>query len=357
MQVYLIGYIIACTFAWLSLDVRTSENVKRWMFSFFSIALLIFCASRGIIDRDHQNYLNIYRYVVEGSGYLIEPTYYLISNISNWIIGGPLLVFVLYAIIGLNLKVYTIKKYSILPLVSLLVYFSNYYFLHEMTQMRAGISIGFALIAINSWLNGNKSSYYFFLFISFLFHYSALIFLIIPFMPKGKISKKEILTYTILISFVYVLFIINFGFAKIFSYIPIGFVQEKFHIYNERAAAGEVQSINAFSVMQMIKLTVAYCVYIFAPKDSHESKFFNVMLRFYIFSAICWVMFFDIPVFAVRLSDIFGISEIFIIPYLIYLSRKRFVGLTIITMITSMIFFINVYHNELLLPYVPFWAE
>ena len=357
MQYYLFGYLIICTLTWFSVDVRSSSNLRNAAFTVIGIGFIFFCGSRGVIDRDHQSYLNIYGYIVHGAGYLIEPTYYFFSYLSRWLTGGPLLIFILYSLAGVGFKLYAIKKYSIIPLVSLLVYFSNYYFLHEMTQIRIGVSIGLALIAINRWLNGHKNSATFILIVSFLFHYSALIFIIVPFLPKGKVKNSEFILYATIIAISYILYITSFGFAKIFSYIPIGYIQEKFSIYNQKTSMGEVDAINVFSVMQIIKLFVIITVYKFVPRSYCNSLFFNLMFRFYIYSAICWVIFFDIPVFAVRLSDIFGIAEIFIFPYLFYVSGKRLFGLVLITVLTSVIFYINIYHNQLLLPYNLFWLE
>ncbi|WP_455816281.1 EpsG family protein [Pseudomonas cerasi] len=357
MSIYLAGYLAICFFSWLSLDFSVSNNVRRWIF--FSVATLLFyfCASRGVIDRDHQSYLNIYNHITAGVDILIEPTYYFFSYLSLWLVGGPQLIFIIYALAGLTLKAYSINKHSICPLISLLVYFSNYYFLHEMTQIRVGVSVALALLGITNWLAGNKKIFFIIISLSLLFHYSALIFFIIPLVSKRRVHKNEMLIYTLIIVFLYFLYIVNFGFARIFSYIPISYVQEKFSIYYEKTRMGEVDAVNAFSVMQLIRLTVIYLVYAFRPKECDEDKFFNIMLRLYIYSAICWVMFFDIPVFAVRLSEILGIAEIFIIPYIVYVSRNKCIGLIMISLITAMLFFVNIYYSKLLLPYVPFWSE
>ncbi|MDW8847216.1 EpsG family protein [Erwinia sp. MMLR14_017] len=355
MEIYAIGYFLFYFFALISVDKNSKASTNKVIFSVSFFILLIFCALRGIIDRDHQNYLTIYGYIVHGDGYLIEPSYYFFSLLSDFLTSGPILLFVLYAIIGLGFKFYTFRTYSIFPVISVLVYYSNYYFLHEMTQIRIGVSIAIAIIAINNWLNGNKKFFFILLFISCLFHYSALIFLIIPFMPKRRINAKEMAAYAFVILISYIMFILHFGFATAFSYIPIGYVQEKFAIYSQKAEMGEVQAINVFSVMQLIKIINIILMYFFVAKKHDDSKFFNLMLRFYIFSTICWVVFFDIPVFAVRLSDLFGISEIFILPYLLYVSKNKYIGVFLLTLFTGMVFYINIFHNILLEPYVTFF--
>lgn len=355
MNLYLIGFVMVFLSALISVDRNFSSNLKDVIFYFLLLPLLIFCALRGNIDRDHQNYINIYYYIVNNVNYLIEPSFYFLSYISKWLSDGPILLFVMYALLAVPLKLYTLKKYSILPIISIFVYFCNYYFLHEMTQVRVGVSVALAVIGITFWIKKEKSLFCFFIFLAFLFHYSALVFLVVPFLPSRRVTRKELLVYFLILCISYILYFSNFGLARIFSYIPIGFVQEKFTAYQLKAEMGDVSAVNVFNVMQILKILVVFLVYFFVPKSYHNNDFFNVMFRFYIFSCVSLVALFDIPAFSIRMSELFGFSEVFILPYLMYVSRKKLVGLTLITAACSVIFYINIYHNQLLLPFDTFW--
>lgn len=355
MITYFIGYIVTYLSALVSLDKHATPKVQKVILTTVFCVLFLFCALRGDIDRDHQNYINISRYIVNGVNYLIEPSFYLFTYISEWASGGPVLIFIMYAMLAIILKFHIIKKYSLFPLISLLIYFCNYYFLHEMTQVRIGVSIAFAIISLYYWTVGVKRYYYIYLFIAFLFHYSSLVFLIVHFLPNKKIKNKELIIYFAVIAASYVLYFLHLGMASLFSYIPIGFVQEKFSSYSQKLELGNVVAVNVFSSMQLIKLFVITVISIYIPESIKKNNFFNLMFRFYIYSCICWVLFFDIPVFAIRLSELFGFAEIFILPCLILLSRNKMVGLVLITVLSVFIFYVNIFHNQLVLPYNVFW--
>lgn len=355
MELYLTGFIVTYLCALISLDKYLPEKIGKYLSVFLFFSLLVFCSMRGGIDRDHQSYINIYGYILNGTNYLIEPTFYFFTYISHFFLESSLLLFLLYAFIACSLKFYIFRKYCIFPVVSILVYYCNYYFLHEMTQIRVGVSIALAIIGINFWVQGYKKYFWPFLFLSFLFHFSALVFLIVPFVPLRRIRNKELLVYLTIILISYFLFFVKFGLAKFFSYIPIGFVQEKFIAYSQKASLGNVEAVNVFSSLQLIKISVIFLVHFFVPRNLKNNSFFNIMFRFYIYSCICWVMFFDIPAFAIRLSELFGFAEVFILPYLLFVSRKKIVGVLILSIICFFVFYVSIYHNQLLLPYQVFW--
>lgn len=67
-------------FSILTLSLPTFYSLHKTKLSnviYFAISILLimFAAFRGDIDRDHQNYINIYGYILNGQLYLIEPTF------------------------------------------------------------------------------------------------------------------------------------------------------------------------------------------------------------------------------------------------------------------------------------------
>lgn len=355
MIIYIFGYMILLGMLLVSVDRRCPVYLSRLMFSFMCVTLLVFCALRGDIDPDHHSYLNIYGYITQGQTYLIEPAFYFFTWLSYYLINSPALIFIGFAFISLTVKHELLRKYSLYPLLSLLIYYCNYYILHDMTQIRIGVAIGIAFAAIVCWFSNRRYTYYLLIFISFLFHYSALMFLIVPFLPKGRVKNKELLIYIFVLVFAYVLYAMKFGLASVFSYIPIGFVQEKFLAYSEETRSGALQPVNVFSMMQMLKLAVIALIFLFANRRYSHSPFHNTMFRFYIFSSLFWVMFFDIPAFSIRISELFGFSEVFLLPCLMSVSARKSVGLGIIISITLFMFYLNIYHNKILLPWSAFW--
>lgn len=344
---FFISILFACLYSIIN---NTNTRISKLIFLIIGITILCFAAFRGNVDRDHQNYINIYGYILNGQSYLIEPSFYLLTYISKFLVDGYYFLFVSFAMLGVGLKLYSINKLSYLPLASILVYFSNYYFLHEMTQIRAGVAIAICFLGLPSLVNRKYMSFCIYIGLASLFHYSSLLFLVLILIPKSSLNKKELMIYFLMLLLAYGLYEANIGFAKIFSYIPIDFVRQKFISYSEKANANLVDSVNVFSVFQLIKILISgFIAYSFYKNKPTSVE--TVLLRLYIYSIISWVMLFDIPAFAIRVSEFFGFSEVFLLPYILRVFKPRVISSIIFVLICTILFYVNIFHNELMLPY------
>ncbi|EEW5791364.1 EpsG family protein, partial [Escherichia coli] len=315
-----------------------------------SILLIMFAAFRGDIDRDHQNYINIYGYILNGQLYLIEPTFYLFTYISKWIANDYYFLFIIYAFIGVLCKLFVINKYSYVPLLSLLVYYSNSFFLHEMTQIRVGVAVGLCFLSLSFLIRKNNLAYCLIVGLATLFHYSACLFFIFLISPKGVIKNKELLFYGIVLIAAYILYAFNIGLANIFSYIPIGFIKQKFIEYSDKTAGGLVIDVNVFSTLQIIRIICTIIIVYYVKRNTVPELTF-ILLRIYIISIIAWVLFFDIPAFAIRVSELLGFAEVILLPYLAKSFKPKIFGIIVFVLVCCVMYYINLYHNEMLLPY------
>ncbi len=350
MIIYTLLFTGITLFSLQSIFNNNNPGNSKLFFVLIGITIFVVAAFRGDIDRDHQNYINIYGYILNGQNYLIEPMFYIFTFISNSLINSYQLLFVFFAVLGVGAKLYTINKLSYLPLASLLVYFSNYYFLHEMTQIRVGVAVAICFLSIPVLLNKKYMTFCIYIGVATLFHYSSILFLVLILIPKSALSIKEIMIYLLILLLGYVLYQANIGFAKIFSYIPIDVVRQKFLSYSEKTDANLVTSVNVFSVFQLIKIfSVCFITYHFYKNKPTPVE--SVLLRLYIFSIISWVILFDIPAFAIRISEFFGFSEVFILPYILRVFKPRVVSSTLFLLICLALFYVNIFHNELMLPY------
>lgn len=67
----------------------------------------------------------------------------------------------IYAILGVTLKLIAIRRYSLLPIFSIFTYISMYFILHEMTQIRAGVATAIFLFALEDIKDRNLKGYVF----------------------------------------------------------------------------------------------------------------------------------------------------------------------------------------------------
>ncbi len=105
----------------------------------------------------------------------------------------PLMLF--FAFSTVLLKIISIKKLSVNPYLVILFYFSHFFLLHEMTQIRIGFASAFFFIAAIFYLKGNKLIYTLLILFATLFHYSAIMYLILLFFDSRSFYKPAICCY------------------------------------------------------------------------------------------------------------------------------------------------------------------
>lgn len=102
------------------------------MYWILMICFILIAGLRGNIDNDHQNYILLYENQ-DKNIIKVEPTFYLVSNFIKFLFRDIQYLFLFYAIIGVSLKFYAVKRISEFYFFSILIYFSYYFILQEMT--------------------------------------------------------------------------------------------------------------------------------------------------------------------------------------------------------------------------------
>ena len=66
---------------------------------------------------------------------------------------------------------------------------------------------------------------------------------------------------------------------------------------------------------------------------AEKSRYAVVIIKIYILSSLSFIVFSDIPTLAFRVSELLGIVEIVLIPYILYLIKNRTIGKLILSFI------------------------
>lgn len=125
-------------------------------FFFIGVILAVYSGFRST-DADHDMYIYLYHHLNDDVD--VEPSFNIIVNFSKIICENePIIMFIIYAFIGVFLKLRAIAILSNFIFLSLAIYVSEYYILQEMTQIRAGIAGGLFLLSIKplynkKWIN------------------------------------------------------------------------------------------------------------------------------------------------------------------------------------------------------------
>lgn len=345
-------YFYYLIFALLFFFSFIKENKTRFFFYIFSVVLLIIIAGlRGnYVDRDYMTYISYLEDIDVISLVQVEPTFFLIVHISL-LVGSPVILFLIYAIIGVSIKAKAIVNLTEFWFLSLIIYFSYYFLLHEMTQMRVGVSAGILLLTVPDIYNRKLGPFLLKIFLGFLFHYSMLAFLPFYFLEGKKINK---VLYFGGIVLVYGLFFLGLNVFEILSLFPLGFIQEKLDNYQYLMSLGEHLEINVFNVLIFIRF-LYMIILIYQTELLQKINVYSVVLiKIYSWSLFCLVFLASMPVLAFRVNQLLCIVEIILWPFILYMFKEKGVALLVFFLVTLGMMSIELFYNGLISAYFNF---
>lgn len=315
------------------------------MFYWLGALLLIgFSGFREIgIDHDSVGYKNYYE-----SGDLIwlmaEPTFGIISEFVRYAFNDFRFVLIIYAILGVWLKFIAIERLTELKWLTIITYFSTFYLLHDFTQIRASIASGILLIALVPLSQRRIWVYMGLICVAILFHYSAIVALPLCFFNNNHLSGTQKTLIALAIPIGIVLHLIHFDPLLV---IPIDTIKVKIEIYRQAQASAEV-SLNVFNLVYLVKYMILYVLLYFYETIYKQNKYVSLLLQIYALSLFCYLALSSNTIFAMRISELYGIVEMILIPFLYYVVRPRAFAIGLVVFVALIYMIINIYSLELI---------
>jgi EpsG family len=335
-------------YIWLGLLITLTVGQSSTLTTRYRVAglmLFLFAAVRGSeIDRDYLAYLNLYVDVVQYNFQNIEPSFIVVSRFVNFWFGNVLWLFIIYAALGILIKLFAISKIANFKILTLILYYCNFYLIWEMTQIRVAVAGALILLAIIPLADRKYVHYIILCSIATLFHFTALILFSVLFINSTKLHKKF---YAILIPIGCILWYLSVDFTDIALYVPLDLVNQKIVIYQNAVEL----SGNPFNYLFICRCAFAYFLLVHAERLLSINRFFVVFLKFYFLGLFLHVGLFVVPGVATRLSELFLVVEIFLIPMVIVFFKERVIGYIIVCLISFSFLIVSVQNTDLLLPY------
>ena len=317
MIIYFTIFIIIC------LPVFFNFKQLNLVKTIISLILIITALLSSHYSKDYSNTIGMYREATAGI-MKHEFSFYFLARVLDSVFKNPFVLLLLYSALGVSIKVYAITRLTEFIFPSLLIYFSYYFFLHEVTQIRAGVSSALVLLSI-AFLSEQKNYKFFaFAFLASIFHYSAIVIFPLILIKRDTVQR----IYYFLIPAGFLIWALNINLSALLSVINIEYIRIKYQTYLQLSDVHRIHLVNVLSVSRFIFCYILLWKWRFLKG---KANFSVVLIKLYVLSSFVFIIFSDIPALAFRLSEFLGIVEIILIPYLYYLLKDRLLGKVIVT--------------------------
>ena len=309
----------------------TSEKRKFDKKLYFSVLfislLLIVCVRPFDWGADADSYIEMYNIVSSGHNVGTEVTFSVISRLVFALGNCVKLLFIFYAVISLRLKISAIEKVSYLPAVSFLVYFSCWFILHDVYQIRVGTAIAVSYFSL-PYLCGKKYGKFFLLALAAtLFHIQAALLFLLIFMPKRRISLYSVLALLLVLFFSYAVYFLHIDLLKIIlSFLVKTKIPrtEQIEHYYEISQSGiiDLGKINAFSPIVLVRLFLTLFL-LFQYRKLNDFLYYPVLIRILIFSFAVRMFAYPVPVIGMRVYEFFTCFDVFLFPLFFKVIKEK----------------------------------
>lgn len=320
------------------------DNSKR-LYVVVGVALVAIAALRVEgMDRDYYEYVshfNNYDMVV-----MLEPTFKAIAWFVHSFLGSNhIFLFAIYAILGVGLKFIAIRELSNVALLSVAIYISQFFILHEMTQIRAGVASALLLLTIKPLYERKWRRFLSLTLCATAFHLSGVILFALWFVsPRHRLK--------IYMFFIPMAIALSLFGVDILGLIPIPYLSAKIELYqNIREYTDSVHNqINLFNSVYLLRIGLCYLLFWATPTLSKYNRYYTLLLKIYTLSLTALPLFATLPVVAYRVYELLGVVEIILIPTLIYLIQpKKCAYITVIGYGFGQLM-LSIFYNKLLVP-------
>jgi hypothetical protein len=258
------------------------------------------------------------------------------------------LMFIVFAALGVSIKLIAIQQLSNFWLLSIAVYISFNFLYHEMIQIRAGVAAGFLLLCIKPIIERNLKVFALFTAIAISFHISSLLIIPLWFLNTKRINRN---LYILSLIVVYLAVISGLSLSKLIELIPIERVQILYQGYLLGTTQGlHSDKINLFSTIQLLKVSILLVLLLKVDTISRHSPFAILLVKINTLSVLSYAILSDIPVLAFRISQFLGVVEIITFPMIIYLftERSRKIGYLVPLSVSSIFMGILLFYRNLI---------
>jgi len=332
-------FIALFTFTYLFSGIQIFlRKYGNYILLLTGIVLFLFAALRHEnVGRDYEVYADLFRTFSSQRFNPIlllfyEPSYFVFPILFYSLGLDPVIpTMVVFAIIGVGLKMYSLRI-SPSIFLSIILYVSSFFLLHEMTQVRVGAASAIFLASLPLLKQKKYLKYILVILIATAIHYSSILYILLIFFNK---SFKQ---YYLLVP-LFFLFLIT-SILKINLIEKLGFTQltPKTEFYVDAIENGFENELNIFNYNILIAILFFFLLFAKRVKLMKYDSFFDVLLKSHLFSLILYFAFSSTAIFSMRLYELFGVTQMILYAYAYIAFRYKIIPIALISLIALLNF-------------------
>lgn len=330
--------------------ILLEDHIWTYRIPIYLILCLILVLVAGFKDMDSVNDSYNYEYIFENyddpllaKG--VEFSYLWISRILYHCFQDVHSIFLLYAFLGVSLKFIAFRKLSPIIFLPILFYISNYYLLHDLTQIRAAVASGFFILSIY-YFDRDKKIALLLILCALFFHYSSAALLPLLFLNNKDIKGIYKYFWAFLIPAGYMLYFLH---ISLFTFIPIPYIANKIEVYQNLAERGIAGSdINVFNMVFLVRILCFYYNLYFLDTIKQFNHRTPILLKIDALSLFSFPALATIPALSFRISELLGIVEILLMTNILYTIKQRSIANAVVIGTAFTLLAINVFYIHLL---------
>lgn len=331
------GYILLSVLLITIILCYLEDYIKRYrsfLYILMGFVMVLIAGLREIgLDPDSENYEYSFQHYYQSSEMgMVEPSFTLISAVLNVFTDNVHLLFLVYAFLGVTIKLYAFKKHLQCIFVPMMLYISFYFVLHEMTQIRAGVVSALFLLAVYYIAKKEKRKALLLIIVGSFFHYSSLALLSTLVFGNKDFNRKENIMIALHIPLSYLIY---FGGISMLLNTDIPLIGNKLAIYQQAMEKGKMTvNINVFDPVHLVSVMLFYYTLYFRKTITAFNENYNVVIKIVALGLFLHTSLAFLPVLALRISQLYCIVNIFLFSGIVYTFKQKWMGITILVLLS-----------------------
>lgn len=357
MYIYCVIFIILAVLA-IEYEIKAIKRID-FILAIIGVLLTLFVGLRDIsVSRDYLPYLGTFNYILHTDGFgnntllpLFEPGFVFIVKISYYIFpeNGNVAVMLLFASLSIGIKFFVFRKLAFNPFLVLLLYYSHFFLIQEMTQIRNGLACSFFFLALYYYLKNEKFKVLGCIILAILFHNSAIVYFLLFFVRKDKLNPGfygAIFIGAIIAGLVRLTLI-----PYLLPDLNVADISTKLTTYVEDANSLFITKIRFFNVLNIVNVFLTGYIFFYCVKFKVKDPKLILFLKCNIISIFMYGLLINVPSMAARVTELYNSVFPFLFVYILKMPPFGKWNIMIVVGVALLYFGINLFYGHLLQPY------